>query len=75
MRYFSQGRFRQQVSFLQHQFLQDGNLPFSDIRSTEPRRRSLRSLRAAGFERMPTEIRLPAKTARSGASAGRTNGT
>jgi Transposase DDE domain len=35
VRYFSQGRFRQQVRFLQHQFLQDGNLPFSDILSTE----------------------------------------
>jgi hypothetical protein len=35
VRYFSQGRFRQQVRFLQQQFLQDGNLPFSDILSTE----------------------------------------
>src|SRR6202162_941723 len=35
MRYFNQGRFRQQVRFLQHQFLQDGNLPFSDILSSE----------------------------------------
>ncbi len=34
MRYVSQGRFRQQVRFLQQQFLQDGNLPFSDILST-----------------------------------------
>ncbi len=34
MRYFSQGRFRQQVRFLQQQFLQDGNLPFGDILST-----------------------------------------
>jgi Transposase DDE domain len=34
VRYSSQGRFRQQVRFLQHQFLQDGNLPFSDILST-----------------------------------------
>ena len=34
MRHFSQGRFRQQVRFLQQQFLQDGNLPFSDILST-----------------------------------------
>ena len=34
MRYSSQGRFRQQVRFLQQQFLQDGNLPFSDILST-----------------------------------------
>jgi hypothetical protein len=34
VRYFSQGRFRQQIRFLQQQFLQDGNLPFSDILST-----------------------------------------
>ena len=34
MRHFNQGRFRQQVRFLQQQFLQDGNLPFSDILST-----------------------------------------
>jgi hypothetical protein len=34
MRYSSQGRFRQQVRFLQQQFLQDGNLPFSDILAT-----------------------------------------
>lgn len=35
MQYFNQVRFRQQVRFLQHQFLQDGNLPFSDILSME----------------------------------------
>jgi len=35
MRHSNQGWFRQQVRFLQHQFLQDGNLPFSDILSTE----------------------------------------
>src|ERR1700680_2088701 len=34
VRYSSHGRFRQQVRFLQQQFLQDGNLPFSDILST-----------------------------------------
>jgi Transposase DDE domain len=34
MRHFSQGRFGQQARFLQQQFLQDGNLPFSDILST-----------------------------------------
>ena len=33
MRYSSQGRFRQQVQFLRHQFLQDGDLPFSDVLS------------------------------------------
>src|SRR5258708_4527861 len=35
VRYSNQGRFRQQVRFLQQQFLQDGNLPFSDILSTD----------------------------------------
>lgn len=33
MRYFNQGRFRQQVSFLRRQFLQDGSLPFSTVLS------------------------------------------
>ena len=33
MRYSSQGRFRQQVRFLRRQFLQDGDLPFSNVLS------------------------------------------
>ena len=33
MRYSSGGRFRQQVRFLRRQFLQDENLPFSDVLS------------------------------------------
>ncbi len=33
MRYCNQGRFRQQVRFLRHQFLQDGDLPFSNVLS------------------------------------------
>ena len=44
MRYFSQGRFRQQARFLQQQFLQDGNLPFSDILSTELIQQALTAL-------------------------------
>ena len=31
MRYSNRGRFRQQASFLRRQFLQDGELPFSDV--------------------------------------------
>jgi Transposase DDE domain len=31
MRYSNQGRFRQQVQFLRRQFLQNGDLPFTDI--------------------------------------------
>ena len=30
---FSQGRLRQQVNFLRRQFLQEGDLPFSDVLS------------------------------------------
>lgn len=33
MQYFNQGRFRQQVSFLRQQFLQDGDLPLSNVLS------------------------------------------
>lgn len=35
MRYSNQARFRQQVSFLRRQFVQDGDLPFSDVLSKE----------------------------------------
>ena len=35
MRYSNQGRFRQQMSFLRRQFLQDGDLPFSNVLSEE----------------------------------------
>ena len=44
MRYSNQGWFQQQVRFLQHQFLQDGNLPFSDILSTELIQQALTAL-------------------------------
>ena len=35
MRFSNQGRFREQVRFLQRQFLQDGDLPFTDVLSSE----------------------------------------
>ncbi len=35
MRHFTQGRIQRQVSFLRRQFLQDGNLPFTDVLSAE----------------------------------------
>ena len=31
MRHSNQARFRQQVQFLRRQFLQDGDLPFTDV--------------------------------------------
>ena len=35
MRDCNQGRFRQQIRFLRRQFLQDGDLPFSNLLSEE----------------------------------------
>jgi hypothetical protein len=35
MRYSNQGWFREQASFLRRQFLQDGDLPFSNVLSEE----------------------------------------
>mgnify|MGYP001818093030 FL=1 len=44
MRCSNQGRFRQQVRFLQRQFLQDGDLPFSDVLSESIVAQALQSL-------------------------------
>ena len=35
MRYSNQGRFQQQIRFLRRQFLQDGDLPFSNVLSEQ----------------------------------------
>jgi len=35
MRYFNRGSFREQVGFLRRQFLQDGDLPFTNVLSEE----------------------------------------
>ena len=37
MRHSNNGRFRQQVQFLRRQFLQDGDLPFSNVLSEDRR--------------------------------------
>jgi hypothetical protein len=44
MRHFNLGRFRREVSSLQHQFLQDGNLPFSNVLSSELIKQALTAL-------------------------------
>jgi ribosomal protein L32E len=41
MRHFQEGRFRSQVRFLRHQFLQDGELPFADVLTESSIRRAL----------------------------------
>jgi Transposase DDE domain len=52
MRYFSHGRFRQQVSFLRHQFLQDGDSPFSDVLSEGIVSQALTAISACWLDRI-----------------------
>jgi len=44
MRDSNQGRFRQQLRFLRRQFLQDGDLPFSNVLSEEIVSRALTAI-------------------------------
>jgi len=44
MRYSNQGRFRQQVRFVRRQFLQDGDLPFSNVLSERTVAQALRAI-------------------------------
>ena len=52
MRYSNQGRFRQQVSFLRRQFLQDGDLPFSNVLSEESITQALRAIGVCWLDRI-----------------------
>jgi hypothetical protein len=52
MRYFNQGRFRQQVKFLRRQFLQDGDLPFSNVLSEEVVAHALTAISACWLDRI-----------------------
>ncbi len=52
MRCFNQAAFRRQASFLRHQFLQDGGLPFTDVLSESLIARSLATLRAGWLDRI-----------------------
>ena len=56
MRQFGQGRFRQQVKHLQHQFLQDGNLPFSDSLSTDLIEQALTALAVSWIDCVYTPL-------------------
>jgi hypothetical protein len=42
---FNQGVFRRQARFLRHQYLQDGVLPFGNVRSEEAVMRSLAAIK------------------------------
>ncbi len=52
MSHSNQGRFRQQVSFLRRQFLQDGDLPFTNVLSEDLVERALTALEGFWMERI-----------------------
>ena len=52
MSHSNQGRFRQQVSFLRRQFLQDGDLPFTNVLSEDLVERALTALEGIWMERI-----------------------
>ncbi len=52
MSFSNQGRFRQQVRFLQRQFLQDGELPFTDVLSEGTITQALKALDVVWLDRI-----------------------
>jgi hypothetical protein len=52
MRHSNQGWFRQQVSFLRRQFLQDGDLPFTNVLSEDLVARALTAIDAFWMDRI-----------------------
>jgi len=52
MRHSNQGAFRQQVRFLRRQFLQDGDLPFSNVLSEEVVSQSLAAIKTCWLDRI-----------------------
>jgi hypothetical protein len=56
MSFSNQGRFRQQVRFLQRQFLQEGNLPFADVLSDQTIKPALHAIDFAWKDRIYTPL-------------------
>jgi hypothetical protein len=56
MRHFTQGRIQRQVSFLRQQFLQDGNLPFTDVLSAEVVSQALTAIGTCWNDRIFTPL-------------------
>src|SRR5690348_14677548 len=52
MSFSNQGRFRQQVRFLRHQFLQDGELAFTDVLSEGTVTHALKALNVVWLDRV-----------------------
>ena len=56
MRHSQQGRFRQQVHFLRRQFLQEGNLPFTEVLSANVISRAMETIEVQWNERIFTPL-------------------
>jgi len=56
MHHLNQGRFRQQISFLRQQFLQDGELPFSNVLSEEVIAQALTAIKFCWLDRIYTPL-------------------
>ena len=56
MSFSNHGRFRQQVRFLQRQFLQDGDLPFTDVLSERTITQALKALDVVWLDRIYTPL-------------------
>jgi hypothetical protein len=56
MRHLTQGRMQRQVRFLRQQFLQDGDLPFTDVLSAEVVSQALAAIGASWNDRIFTPL-------------------
>ena len=56
MRHFTQRRIQREVSFLRQQFLQDGNLPLTDVLSAEVVSQALTTIGTCWKDRMFTPL-------------------
>jgi DDE family transposase len=56
MRHSNQGRFRQQVQFLRRQFLQDGDLPFTEVLSEDLVTRTIKAVGVVWRDRIYTPL-------------------
>ena len=56
MRHSQQGRFRQQVNFLRRQFLQEGNLPFTEVLSANAISQAIETIQVCWKDRIFTPL-------------------
>jgi len=56
MRHSQQGRFRQQVNFLRRQFLQEGNLPFTEVLSANGISQAMEAIQVCWKDRIFTPL-------------------